>query len=134
MFSKVLSPSGALAGVRRAADGAFIPADPLNMDWQAVQRWCEAGNSLGDPAPAPPPSPPPEVALWQARAALAAHGLIDAANAAVAASGNPALKAAWEYGNIIRRESPAIATLGAALSLDAAAIDALFIEAAALTV
>ena len=37
--------------IRRDSDGAFIPADPLNADWQAYLAWLEAGN-----APAAPPA------------------------------------------------------------------------------
>ena len=44
--------------VRREVDGAIIPADPLNADWQTYRAWVEAGNDPRDP-PAPA-SPPPE--------------------------------------------------------------------------
>ena len=29
----------------RTADGAHVPADPLNVDWQAYQAWLAAGNT-----------------------------------------------------------------------------------------
>lgn len=46
-----LAPIGqAPEGVRRDADGAFIPADPQNVDWQAYRAWLAAGNT-----PAAPP-------------------------------------------------------------------------------
>lgn len=35
-------------GYVRASDGAFIPADPKNADYQAVQAWISAGN-VADP-------------------------------------------------------------------------------------
>lgn len=40
-------------GVTRE-DGAFIPNDPANADWQAYQAWVAAG---GKTAPIPGPSP-----------------------------------------------------------------------------
>ncbi len=39
--------------IRRDADGAIIPADPQNIDWQAYQAWLEAGNTPAPVEPAP---------------------------------------------------------------------------------
>lgn len=47
-----LADSGA---VQRVSDGAFIPADPTNQDWQAYQEWLGMGN---EPEPAPEVPPP----------------------------------------------------------------------------
>jgi hypothetical protein len=38
--------------VQRMSDGAFIPFDPANKDYQEYLKWCEAGNKA-DPAPLP---------------------------------------------------------------------------------
>lgn len=75
------------------------------------------------------PSVPASVSMWQAKAALAASGKLDAANASVAQVGNPALSIAWEYATDLSRESPALAAIGAAIGLSPADIDALFIQA-----
>ena len=39
-------------------DGAHIPADPLNTDWQAYQAWLKAGC---EPSAADPAVPGPSV-------------------------------------------------------------------------
>jgi hypothetical protein len=48
----------ATESVIRTADGAYIPADPANRDWQEYQTWLAAG---GVPDPyVPPPEPQPD--------------------------------------------------------------------------
>lgn len=37
--------------VQRFADGACIPNDPANADWQAFQKWLAAGNVPQDADP-----------------------------------------------------------------------------------
>ena len=86
---------------------------------------------VGTPVVVPPV--PQQVALWQARAVLAAQNLLTAADAAVAATNDPVLTNVWQYGNFISHDSPNIAKLGAVLGLTSAQIDALFVAADAIT-
>jgi len=43
---------------RRVSDGAIIPADPMNTDYQEYRAWLKAGNVPMDPEVAPAPSEP----------------------------------------------------------------------------
>lgn len=44
-------------------DGAFIPADPQNADWQGYQKWLAEGNT---PEPADPPTTEQMIAQYTA--------------------------------------------------------------------
>ena len=55
--------------VRRIADGACIPADSGNADWQAFQSWIAAGNAPLD-ADSPPPPPTADELEADAKSAL----------------------------------------------------------------
>ena len=78
---------------------------------------------------------PHEVTMRQARLALHAADKLAQVDAAIAAMPEPQRTAAsieWEYSNALQRSNPFVAQLGAALGLDAAGIDALFVEASKL--
>jgi len=65
----------------------------------------------------------------QARMAMASAGMLDVAAAAVAASGNPAMQIAWEYGTEWQRNDPRIVALAASIGLTDAQLDDLFLSA-----
>ena len=46
-------PGSTMQTVQRLADGAFIPFDPANRDYQEYLQWLEAGHTP-DPAPEQP--------------------------------------------------------------------------------
>jgi len=75
---------------------------------------------------------PTEVTMRQARLALFGAGLLSGVQTAIDALSEPTKTAAqieWEYSNTLQRTNPFVATLGAALGLTEAQIDALFIAA-----
>ena len=88
------------------------------------------------PLPEPaPPAVPPSVTMRQARLALLGAGLLASVDAAIDSLPSPQKEAArieWEYATEVQRSSGLVPMMAAALGLDDAALDALFIEAAAL--
>ena len=85
-----------------------------------------------------PPTPvqtPQEVTMRQARLALLENGLLANVQPAINALPEPQRTQAqieWDYSNGLERGNAFVATLGAALGLNAAGIDALFVQAAQL--
>jgi uncharacterized protein YbdZ (MbtH family) len=78
---------------------------------------------------------PKEVTMRQARLALLQAGLLDRVTATIAGMPSPQKQAAeieWEYSNSLKRSQPLVTQLGAALGLDAAALDLLFSTASKL--
>lgn len=59
-YTLIRSPDNSIysGAVIRDADGASIPADPRNADWQKYQTWLAAANT---PTTPPPLTPPPVV-------------------------------------------------------------------------
>jgi len=81
--------------------------------------------AAGEPEPV---AVPQAVTPLQARKALLAAGMLAQVEAAVAV-GPPEARLAWEYGLEVRRDSPLIAAMAAALGLDGTAVDQLFVAA-----
>ena len=75
---------------------------------------------------------PSSVALWQAKAALQAAGLLTTANTAVAAQGSPVTDF-WASASNIDRTSPTLAGIATLLNLTPAQVDALFVQAASIS-
>ena len=83
----------------------------------------------------PPRNVPNSVTMRQARLALLGAGLLAGVDAAINALPSPQKEAArieWEYATEVQRSSGLVPMMVVALGLDDAALDALFIEAAAL--
>ena len=82
-----------------------------------------------------PPHVPASVTMRQARLALLGAGLLASVDAAIDSLPSLQKEAArieWEYATEVQRSSGLVPMMVAALGLDDAALDALFIEAAAL--
>ena len=78
---------------------------------------------------------PKSVTMRQARLALRARGLLTSVQAsinALPADDQQKAQIEWDYSNELQRSNPFVALLGAALGLDSAGIDALFVEASRL--
>jgi hypothetical protein len=80
--------------------------------------------------PLPPPPVPDQIQMWQARAILFRYGLLGQVEQAVKAATNPEIEIAWEYAPNVVRQSAFVSAMAAAINLDNAAIDNLFIEGA----
>jgi hypothetical protein len=80
--------------------------------------------------PLPPPQVPDQIQMWQARAILFRNGLLGQVEQAVKAATNPEIEIAWEYAPNVVRQSAFVSAMAAAINLDNAAIDNLFIEGA----
>lgn len=135
-------------GVIRA-DGAFVPADRGNADWQLFQAW-QASGGVPDPYEPPPAPVPASISDRQFFQQLAVQGIItqDEALAAVKTGAIPValqqlingLPAAQQFGatmivagaTTFERDHPLTVAIGTAYGWTAAQMDALFQAAAEL--
>lgn len=105
-------------------DGAVQCPDDVGIGW----LYADGTFTAPPPAPVPVPS---VVTMRQARLALLAADKLDAVDAAVAAQ-DRATRITWEYAQEVRRDNELLAALAPTLGLDDVALDALFVQAAAL--
>lgn len=105
----------------------FITA-PADFDITRMGDYVYANGAISIPSPQ-------VVTMRQARLALLGAGLLDDVDAAINSLPSPQKEAArieWEYAAEVQRNSGLVHGLGEALGLDAAGLDALFVEASKL--
>ena len=113
------------------ADPADVPGS-VNGDGGAIGDTWDGMRFVRPVVPPNPPAVPPSVTMRQARLALLGAGLLARVDAAINALPSPQKEAArieWEYATEVQRSSGLVPMMGAALGLDDAALDALFIGA-----
>ena len=131
-----IDPSGIVTGTGYTPDGT-MPEGAIECTAAQAVAW--QGSKIVDgaivaAAPAMPKAVS-QVSMRQARLALLSIGKLAAVDAAIASLPSPHREAAqieWDYSATVERSSTIVTTLGPLLNLDAAALDALFLQASTL--
>jgi hypothetical protein len=135
-----MDASGVSTGaVKQIEDNAgtapgWVPVAPPALADGQVAIWAAREWIVQPAPPALAPIVPSSVTQRQARLALNQAGKLAGVDAAIAALSDPQKIQAqieWEYAGTIDRDSSLVATLGPALGLTDADMDALFITASA---
>jgi hypothetical protein len=127
------------------ANPDLLATDEEYIAWllgQANAGWCTQARAAGvvaaDPVPpAPVGSVPYEVTRRQARQALILAGKFDLVQPAINAIADPVqrklMQSEWDDSQVFVRTRPALVSMGHAIGLDDAGLDALFIAASKLS-
>lgn len=120
------------ASIVSLAESAGYTETQYDIFEAATEAACYAEAArLGLPLPAVPEI----VTMKQARLALLGAGLLESANATIAAlpgALGDAARIKWEYSSTVERHGDLLLAIAATLNLSSATIDALFVTAAAL--
>jgi hypothetical protein len=111
------------AGNPKAAGLVELPPRPSEAHEWSGTAW------VLPPEPVPASVSPYQFRLWLIRSGVSL-AQVDALIDALPQPARDDARVAWEYGLEVRRDHPLIGQFGAALGMDAAAIDAAFREAA----